>query len=83
MRDKQRVLEAAFSASRKYGQYGRGITLFRTTDGPAFVKTVITGSRKQREVEARETLKTIAMLGGEPVFSLLPNGGDYLGKRGY
>jgi hypothetical protein len=83
MRDKQRVLEAAFYESRKYGQHGRGITMFRTADGPAFIKVVISGDRLHREAAAEEALKTIDMLDGEPVFSLLPNGGDYLGKRGY
>jgi hypothetical protein len=82
MRDKQRVLEAAFAESRKYGQHGRGITLFRTADGPAFIKIVITGDRLHRECAANEAIKTIKMLNGEPVFSLLPNGGDYLGRRG-
>lgn len=83
MRDKQRVLDAAFSESRKYGRYGRGITMFKTSDGPAFIRVPLSGSKEQREVTARENLKSIELLDGTPVFSLLPNGGDYLGMRGY
>lgn len=83
MRDKKAVLTKAFSESRKYGQFGRGITMFKTSDGPAFIKVVISGSVAQREVDARENLKKIERLGGTPVFSLLPNGGDYQGMRGY
>ena len=83
MRDKERVLEAAFAESRKYGEFGRGITMFKTSDGPAFIKVVLSGSKSQREVKARENLKTIELLGGVAVFSLLPNGGNYHGMRGY
>ena len=81
MRDKKAVLDAAFYESRKHGRSGRGITLFRTADGPAFIKIVISGDRLHREVAAKEALKTISLLNGEPAFSLLPNGGDYNGKR--
>ncbi len=83
MRDKQRVLEKAFSESRKFGKYGRGVTMFKDSDGPAFMKVVLSGSIQQREVSARENLKIIERLGGTALFSLLPNGGDYLGQRGY
>ncbi len=75
MRDKRKVLESAKSITRKYGKYSQAVTMFRHVDGPGFVVIHV---RAEKVVEATECLKTINKLHGEPVFSLLPNDGNYI-----
>jgi hypothetical protein len=77
-RNKQTVLEAATKISRRNGKWSPAVTMFRHGDGPGYTTTLIGSmSDNQKNSARKESLDNIEAIGGEPVFSILPNNGDY------